>query len=55
MHFNRDQEFTTDDYVTREQFAKRYPKGAQGRLCRYCGRLLIVAVDREPDCGRHVN
>ena len=55
MHFECDEEPRSENYVTREQFAARYPHGAAAVLCRLCGRMLLAGPDDEPDCGMHEN
>lgn len=55
MQFEYGGVFRRDDYVTPEEFAERYPDGAVGVLCRYCGRMLLLPPGHDPDCGMHRN
>ncbi len=55
MQFEHDEVFRREDYVTPEEFAKRYPNGAIGVLCRYCGCMLLLPPGDHPDCGMHKN
>lgn len=42
-----------DNYVTREQFERLYPRGATVEACIFCGRLLVTPKHTMPDCGEH--
>jgi hypothetical protein len=43
-----------DGYVTREEFGRLYPRGAQIQPCVFCRRWLIAPSNTLPDCGEHV-
>ncbi|HEX4012771.1 MAG TPA: hypothetical protein VHX17_02640 [Candidatus Cybelea sp.] len=48
-------DFDSNEYVTPEEAARRYPQGAAGVGCRYCGRILIVNIGTIPYCDSHCN
>ena len=44
-----------EEFVTREQFERLYPRGAAMVQCRFCQKLLLVPYGEHPYCRTHLN